>query len=105
VTDGMQGMARRKMPSTRRPIGGRTVDFDQRFRTRAKSGPFTAQERTRITPSGVDEPGFGSPQKVGQRRDREGPVVGVMPPYLLWARNDATDLDQKGTTSYAINAG
>jgi hypothetical protein len=39
----MQGMAPRKLPSTRRPIGG-TVDFDQRFRTRAKSGPFTAQE-------------------------------------------------------------
>jgi hypothetical protein len=54
---------------------------------------------------GVDEAGFGSPRKVSQRRDREGPVVGVMPPYLTWARNDASDLDQKGATSFGINAG
>jgi hypothetical protein len=40
----MQGMARRKLPSTRRPVDGGTVDFDQRLRTRAKCGPFTAQE-------------------------------------------------------------
>jgi hypothetical protein len=33
---GMQGMARRKLPPTRIPVGGGTVDFDQRFRTRAK---------------------------------------------------------------------
>lgn len=53
--------------------------------------------------SGVDEAGFGSPQNVSQRR--EGPVVGVMPPYLTWARNDVTDLDQKGATSFGVNAG
>jgi hypothetical protein len=40
----MQGMARRKLSPTRIPVGGGTVDFDQRFRTRAKCGPFRAQE-------------------------------------------------------------
>jgi hypothetical protein len=44
VTDGMQGMARRKLSPTRIPVGGGTVDFDQRFRTGAKCGPFRAQE-------------------------------------------------------------
>jgi hypothetical protein len=34
----------RKLPATRIPVGGGTVDFDQRFGTRAKCGPFQAQE-------------------------------------------------------------
>jgi hypothetical protein len=44
VTDDMQGMARRKLSLTRIPAGVVTVDFYQRFRTRAKSGLFRAQE-------------------------------------------------------------
>jgi hypothetical protein len=34
----------RKLPATRIPVGGGTVDFDQRFGTGAKCGPFQAQE-------------------------------------------------------------
>ncbi len=34
----------RGLPPTRIPIGGGTVDFDQRFGTRAKCGPFQAQD-------------------------------------------------------------
>jgi hypothetical protein len=34
----------RRLPATRIPVGGGTVDFDQRFGTRAKCGPFQAQE-------------------------------------------------------------
>ena len=33
----------RKLPPTRIPIGGGTVDFDQRFGTGAKCGPFQAR--------------------------------------------------------------
>jgi hypothetical protein len=34
----------RKLPTTRIPVSGGTVDFDQRFGTGAKCGPFRAQE-------------------------------------------------------------
>jgi hypothetical protein len=34
----------RKLPVTRIPAGGGTVDFDQRFGTAAKCGPFNVQE-------------------------------------------------------------
>lgn len=34
----------RKLPATRIPVGGGTVDFDKRFGTEAKCGPFQAQE-------------------------------------------------------------
>ncbi len=34
----------RKLPATRIPVSGGTVDFDQRFGTGAKCGPFQAQE-------------------------------------------------------------
>jgi hypothetical protein len=34
----------RKLPVTRIPAGGGTVDFDQRFGTAAKCGPFNMQE-------------------------------------------------------------
>lgn len=34
----------RKLPATRIPAAGGTVDFDQRFGTAAKCGPFKAQE-------------------------------------------------------------
>jgi hypothetical protein len=34
----------RKLPPTRIPVGGGTVDFDQRFGTAAKCGPFRAQD-------------------------------------------------------------
>jgi hypothetical protein len=34
----------RKLPPTRIPVAGGTVDFDQRFGTGAKCGPFQAQE-------------------------------------------------------------
>ena len=34
----------RGLPPTRIPIGGGTVDFDQRFGTGAKCGPFQAQD-------------------------------------------------------------
>ena len=34
----------RKLPPTRIPVAGGTVDFDQRFGTAAKCGPFQAQE-------------------------------------------------------------
>jgi hypothetical protein len=34
----------RKLPTTRIPVNGGTVDFDQRFGTGAKCGPFRAQE-------------------------------------------------------------
>lgn len=34
----------RKLPPTRIPIGGGMVDFDQRFGTRAKCGPFQSQD-------------------------------------------------------------
>lgn len=34
----------RRLPSTRIPVSGGTVDFDQRFGTGAKCGPFRAQE-------------------------------------------------------------
>jgi hypothetical protein len=34
----------RKLPLTRIPAGGGTVDFDQRFGTAAKCGPFNKQE-------------------------------------------------------------
>jgi hypothetical protein len=34
----------RKLPVTRVPAAGGTVDFDQRFGTAAKCGPFNAQE-------------------------------------------------------------
>jgi hypothetical protein len=34
----------RKLPPTRIPVGGGTVDFDQRFGTGAKCGPFQAHE-------------------------------------------------------------
>ena len=34
----------RKLPPTRIPVSGGTVDFDQRFGTGAKCGPFRAQE-------------------------------------------------------------
>jgi hypothetical protein len=33
----------RKLPPTRIPVGGGTVEFDQRFGTGAKCGPFQAQ--------------------------------------------------------------
>jgi hypothetical protein len=34
----------RKLAPTRIPVGGGTVDFDQRFGTAAKCGPFQAQD-------------------------------------------------------------
>ena len=34
----------RKLPPTRVPVAGGTVDFDKRFGTAAKCGPFQAQE-------------------------------------------------------------
>lgn len=34
----------RGLPPTRIPVGGGTVDFDQRFGTGAKCGPFQAQD-------------------------------------------------------------
>ena len=34
----------RKLPPTRIPVGGGTVDFDQRFGTGAKCGPFGVQD-------------------------------------------------------------
>jgi hypothetical protein len=34
----------RKLPPTRIPVTGGTVDFDKRFGTAAKCGPFQAQE-------------------------------------------------------------
>ena len=34
----------RKLPATRIPVSGGTVDFDQRFGTGAKCGPFQPQE-------------------------------------------------------------
>ena len=34
----------RKLPPTSIPVGGGTVDFDQRFGTGAKCGPFQVQE-------------------------------------------------------------
>jgi hypothetical protein len=34
----------RKLPATRIPVSGGTVDFDRRFGTGAKCGPFRAQE-------------------------------------------------------------
>jgi hypothetical protein len=34
----------RKLPPTRIPVAGGTVDFDKRFGTAAKCGPFQAQE-------------------------------------------------------------
>jgi hypothetical protein len=34
----------RRLPATRIPAAGGTVDFDQRFGTAAKCGPFKAQE-------------------------------------------------------------
>jgi len=34
----------RKLPPTRIPVEGGTVDFDQRFGTRAKCGPFQSQD-------------------------------------------------------------
>jgi hypothetical protein len=34
----------RKLPPTRVPVGGGTVDFDKRFGTEAKCGHFAAQE-------------------------------------------------------------
>jgi hypothetical protein len=34
----------RGLPSTRIPVAGGTVDFDQRFGTAAKCGPFQAQD-------------------------------------------------------------
>jgi len=34
----------RKLPPTRIPVSGGTVDFDQRFGTGAKCSPFRAQE-------------------------------------------------------------
>ena len=34
----------RKLPPTRIPVGGGTVDFDQRFAKGAKCGPFQAQD-------------------------------------------------------------
>ena len=34
----------RGLPPTRIPLGGGTVDFDQRFGTQAKCGPFRAQD-------------------------------------------------------------
>ena len=34
----------RGLPPTRIPVGGGTVDFDQRFGTQAKCGPFQAQD-------------------------------------------------------------
>ncbi len=34
----------RKLPTTRIPVNGGTVDFDQRFGTGAKCGPFRAPE-------------------------------------------------------------
>jgi len=34
----------RGLPPTRIPLGGGTVDFDQRFGTQAKCGPFQAQD-------------------------------------------------------------
>src|SRR5262245_12981301 len=34
----------RKLPPTRIPVGGGTVDFDKRFGTAAKCGPFQGQE-------------------------------------------------------------
>jgi hypothetical protein len=34
----------RGLPPTRIPVDGGTVDFDQRFGTRAKCGPFRAQD-------------------------------------------------------------
>jgi hypothetical protein len=34
----------RSLPPTRIPVAGGTVDFDQRFGTGAKCGPFQAQE-------------------------------------------------------------
>jgi hypothetical protein len=34
----------RKLPATRIPAGGGTVDFDQRFGTAAECGPFNMQE-------------------------------------------------------------
>jgi hypothetical protein len=34
----------RKLPATRIPAGGGTADFDQRFGTAAKCGPFNRQE-------------------------------------------------------------
>ena len=34
----------RKLPATRIPVSGGTVDFDKRFGTGAKCGPFRAQE-------------------------------------------------------------
>ena len=34
----------RKLPPTRIPVAGGTVDFDQRFGTGAKCGPFQAQD-------------------------------------------------------------
>ncbi len=33
------------LPRTRIPVGGGTVDFDQRFGTKAKCGPFQFQEQ------------------------------------------------------------
>jgi hypothetical protein len=35
MIDGMHGMARRKLPPTRKPIGCGTVDFDQRCQATA----------------------------------------------------------------------
>lgn len=35
----------RGLPRTRIPVGGGTVDFDQRFGTKAKCGPFQFQEQ------------------------------------------------------------
>jgi hypothetical protein len=34
----------RKLPATKIPVGGGTVDFDQRFGTGAKCGAFRAQD-------------------------------------------------------------
>ncbi len=34
----------RRLPPTRIPVGGGTVDFDHRFATNAKCGPFQAQD-------------------------------------------------------------
>jgi len=57
----------RKLPATRIPVGGGTVDFDKRFAPQAKCGPFKAQYIV-VSPASLVGGGFSSARAADLRK-------------------------------------